>query len=101
MRSVVPAKAGDPYSAAYPITRRRQTPSISNRHRWLRVPAFAGLRRDDGDRVLPHHDRAAGLLPGVDAAFDMGGVGKTRAPGGSHRHRRAFTEGAEEHHAAS
>ena len=45
--------------------------------------------------------RPAGLLPGVDAAGDMGGVGEARFLGGGDRHGGALAEGAEEHDAAA
>src|SRR4051794_12581746 len=45
--------------------------------------------------------RAADLLPRVNTAFDMRGAGQPRILCSRHRHRRAFAEGAEEHHAAA
>src|SRR5580698_7292316 len=50
-------------------------------------------------KALAVNHGAAGLLPGIDATLDMGGVGEACVPGGGHRHRRAFAERAEEHHA--
>src|SRR5262245_64290261 len=56
---------------------------------------------DDSKKKHPAlmHERAAGLLPGIDAALDVAGGGEPGILRGAHRHRRTLAEGAVEDHA--
>src|SRR5262245_64333084 len=56
---------------------------------------------DDSKKKHPAlmHERAARLLPRVDAALDVAGGGEPGILRGAHRHRRTLAEGAVEDHA--